>query len=160
MMKKRLLVLIPILLALGVSSTTFAQTQTTVKTAQSHDLGTYLTDDQGMTLYVFDKDMPDKSTCNDTCATNWPPFTAEGALTLPKDIPGKLTQITRDDGSTQVAYNGHPLYHFAADKKPGDTMGEGVGGVWHVAVVSGPGATPGASPGASPMASPEASPRS
>lgn len=158
-MKKRLLGLIPILLVLGFSSA-LAQGNTTVKTTNDPDLGTFLTDDEGMTLYIFEKDTPGTSACNDTCAETWPPLTAEDSFTLPEDVPGELTVISRDDGSTQIAYNGQPLYSYAADTKPGDTFGEGVGDVWYVAAVSEPGATPGASPIASPMASPEASPSS
>ena len=41
--------------------------------------------------------------------------------------------ISRDDGREQVTYNGLPLYYFANDKAPGDTKGQGVGGVWFVA---------------------------
>lgn len=156
-MKKRFLFLIPILFALAFSPT-LAKGDTTVKVTHNAKLGTYLTDSKGMTLYVFDKDTPGKSACNDTCAANWPPFAAKGSLTLPDGVTGELTQITRDDGSMQVAYNGHPLYYFAKDKDSSDTYGEGVGGVWHVAAAEGPAATPGASPAASPMASPEATP--
>ena len=38
--------------------------------------------------------------------------------------PAKLTTFTRADGSTQSAFDGHPLYFFANDKKAGDTKGE------------------------------------
>jgi hypothetical protein len=45
----------------------------------------------------------------------------------------KLGTITRSDGTRQVTYNGHPLYMFIKDKKPGQTNGEGVtafGATW------------------------------
>ena len=35
----------------------------------------------------------------------------------------------------QVTYNGHPLYYYAADQKPGDTSGQnvdGFGAEWYV----------------------------
>jgi predicted lipoprotein with Yx(FWY)xxD motif len=41
----------------------------------------------------------------------------------------------RTDGKTEVTYNGHPLYYFVTDKKPGDTTGQGVssfGELWYV----------------------------
>ena len=41
-----------------------------------------------------------------------------------------LGTITRDDGSTQVTYNGWPLYYFQDDAAAGDTNGQGMEGVW------------------------------
>ena len=41
-----------------------------------------------------------------------------------------LGTITRDDGTTQVTYNGWPLYYFAGDTAASDTAGQGLGGVW------------------------------
>jgi hypothetical protein len=41
---------------------------------------------------------------------------------------------------SQLTYNGHPLYTFVNDKKPGDTNGEGVkafGGSWFAVSPSG-----------------------
>ena len=40
----------------------------------------------------------------------------------------------RSDGKPQVTYNGHPVYLFSGDQKPGDTSGQGVnafGGLWY-----------------------------
>jgi len=90
-----------------------------------------LTDPAGMTLYVFDKDVPGsgKSACNGECAQKWPPLTA-----APTDKPsGDYTMITRDDGSMQWTYKGKPLYRWSKDQKPGDTTGDGVNNVWHAA---------------------------
>ena len=42
-------------------------------------------------------------------------------------IPGII------DGSKQWAFRGMPLYYFIKDTKPGDKMGQGMGGVWNVA---------------------------
>ena len=41
--------------------------------------------------------------------------------------------ITRDDGKTQLAYKGKPLYYWIKDTKPGDKTGEGVNQVWRAA---------------------------
>ncbi len=38
-----------------------------------------------------------------------------------------------DANGNQGEYNGHPLYTFASDTAPGQTNGEGVGGIWFVA---------------------------
>ena len=92
--------------------------------------GKVLTNDKGMTLYVFDKDSGGKSACNGPCAGNWPPLmAAAGPMQM-----GDYSVITRDDGSKQWAYKGHPLYTWKDDKKPGDITGDGfANGVWHIA---------------------------
>ena len=88
-----------------------------------------LTNDAGMTLYTFDKDAGGKSACNGPCATNWPPLmVASGAK-----ASGDYSVITRDDGGSQWAYKGKPLYTWKKDEKPGDKTGDGVNKVWHVA---------------------------
>lgn len=91
--------------------------------------GEVLTDAKGMTLYTFDKDTKGTSNCYDTCAQKWPPLEATQAAST----EGGFSQVERKDGSKQWAYNGMPLYLWQGDKKPGDTTGDGVGGVWHVA---------------------------
>ena len=90
-----------------------------------------LTNADGMTLYVFDKDAAGsgKSACNGDCATNWPPLMA----TASDKASGDYSIITRDDGSRQWAYKGKPLYRWIKDQKPGDTTGDGVKNVWHAA---------------------------
>jgi predicted lipoprotein with Yx(FWY)xxD motif/uncharacterized cupredoxin-like copper-binding protein len=109
------------------------QPEPTVYVRHDPVLGPYFTDQNGMTLYLFTKDTePGVSTCYDKCEENWPIFTAEEPLTLPRSVDGELTLITRDDGSTQVAYNGIPLYYWVNDTKPGDTAGQGVGDVWFI----------------------------
>jgi predicted lipoprotein with Yx(FWY)xxD motif len=55
-----------------VATVAFAQMAPT-KTGDSAK-GKVLTNDKGMTLYVFDKDSGGKSPCNGPCAGNWPPF--------------------------------------------------------------------------------------
>ena len=154
-MLKRLLFIVSIMLAFTVSSV-IAQDETTVMTADDPELGTFLTDPEGMTLYLFTKDEPGVSNCYDQCEENWPVFTAEEPLTLPESVPGELTLIERTDGSTQVAYNGWPLYYWVDDTAPGDTTGQGVGDVWYVvnpAATAAEMVIPGmATPAASPMA--------
>lgn len=93
--------------------------------------GKVLTDQKGMTLYIFDKDGDGKSVCNGPCAANWPPLMA------PTDAKsdGGYTVITRDDGGKQWAYKGRPLYLWIKDAKPGDISGDGVANnSWHIAM--------------------------
>jgi predicted lipoprotein with Yx(FWY)xxD motif len=98
-------------------------------------LGTMLVDSKGNTLYVFLQDTGDSSTCTGDCAATWPAFVAKGELKAGGggDVDESLLGTTkRDDGKTQVTYNGHPLYHFSGDQAPGDTNGQGIGDVWFV----------------------------
>ena len=46
---------------------------------------------------------------------------------------GDYSIITRDDGKTQWALKGKPLYYWIKDQNAGDKTGNGVNGVWHVA---------------------------
>jgi len=88
----------------------------------------HMTAENGMTLYIFDKDTADTSVCYDDCAVNWPPYMADNGTTMPG-----LDAIERKDGSKQWAKDGKPLYFWVGDTEPGETNGDGVGGVWHVA---------------------------
>lgn len=76
-----------------VTTVAFAQMAPT-KTGASAK-GKVLTNDNGMTLYVFGKDAGGKSACNGPCAGNWPPLKAS-ANAKPM---GDYSLITRDDGS-------------------------------------------------------------
>ena len=118
-----------LILAMSVSSYAADKMPAGVKVEKTA-LGPVLADSKGMTLYTFDKDAtPGKSACNGQCAQNWPPLAAKSAA---KPM-GDWTVVTRDDGSKQWAYKGKPLYTWVKDSKPGDTSGEGVNNVWHVA---------------------------
>jgi predicted lipoprotein with Yx(FWY)xxD motif len=44
--------------------------------------------------------------------------------------PSQVGTATLADGSRIVTYDHHPLYYWINDAKPGDTTGQGVGGVW------------------------------
>jgi predicted lipoprotein with Yx(FWY)xxD motif len=82
----------------------------------------------GMTVYTFAKDVANSGTsaCTGGCITKWPALTVPAGSTPAggSGVTGKLGTITRsDDGSTQVTYNGLPLYFYSGDKAPGDANG-------------------------------------
>ncbi|WP_312909804.1 plastocyanin/azurin family copper-binding protein [Natronosalvus caseinilyticus] len=106
----------------------------TVATSSHDEFGEILVDSEGMTLYMFDEDEQDagESACYDDCEENWPPLTAEEEPTAGDDISAELTTFEREDGETQVAANGWPLYYFAQDEEAGDANGQGIGDVWWV----------------------------
>jgi len=97
-----------------------------------------LTNAKGFTLYWFVPDTATKSNCNSSCAKYWPPV--PGPATAMSGVNGTLTVITRSDGSKQAVWNGHPLYTYVGDTKPGEAKGNGLnisGGVWHDITLSG-----------------------
>jgi predicted lipoprotein with Yx(FWY)xxD motif len=103
----------------------------------SGPVGSYLTGEDGKTLYVFKRDTANSGTsaCSGSCAENWPPFTASAdeKVVGGTGAAGAVGSIPREDGTMQVTYNGMPLYYYGGDNQAGDTNGEGVGGNWNVA---------------------------
>jgi predicted lipoprotein with Yx(FWY)xxD motif/plastocyanin len=115
------------------STTNMPSGPATVMIAKNDKLGDILTDEKGMTLYLFTKDTPNTSNCYDQCAQNWPPLLTSGAPVAGTGADAALLgTTTRKDGAVQVTYNGWPVYYWAKDQKPGDTTGQNVGGVWFV----------------------------
>jgi predicted lipoprotein with Yx(FWY)xxD motif len=98
--------------------------------------GRILVNSKGRTIYLFKKDTGTKSTCTGACATDWPPVRVSGKPTVGKGLKAsKVGTTARSDGKPQVTYNGHPLYLFSGDSKPGDTNGQGLsafGAKWYV----------------------------
>jgi len=90
--------------------------------------GSYLVGANLMTLYVFDKDKAGVSNCTGACAALWLPYTVAAGASMPANV----TTIKRADGSMQYTYKGKPLYYYSSDKKAGDVLGDGIGGVWHL----------------------------
>lgn len=109
----------------------------TVMISQKKNLGLFLTDRSGRTLYYFAKDTPMVSTCTDSCLTKWPDFSAEPPVAPSILKPSDFSAISRPDGMKQTAFMGRPLYYYSGDTMPGDVNGQGFNGVWFVANVSG-----------------------
>jgi len=116
---------------LTFSGCSYKQSNATNPTINQHqtNLGTVLTNRAGMTLYTFSKDISNVSNCNNGCAIKWPPLLANN-----KSVAnGRFSIITRSDNHKQWALDGKPLYTWIKDKQPGDTTGEGIKSLWHVA---------------------------
>ena len=99
---------------------------------------TVLTNAEGFTLYWFAPDTPAKSACYGACAGYWPPVT--GIPTAGPGVTGPLGTIKRSGGTTQITYNGHPLYTYVGDTSPGRAFGNNLnlnGGLWHEMIVRG-----------------------
>ncbi|MBW4096307.1 MAG: hypothetical protein HIU81_13555, partial [Acidobacteria bacterium] len=76
------------------------------------------------------------SACKGPCASIWPAVTTTGTPTI-AGVTGTVGTIASPSGAKQVTLNGRPLYTYAADQKPGNTTGQGFGGVWWVVSSSG-----------------------
>jgi predicted lipoprotein with Yx(FWY)xxD motif len=94
-----------------------------------------LVDAKGFALYSLSSDKATMSACTGGCAQAWPPLLSAGMPTAPSSLPGKLTVAHTGNGA-QVAYNGHLLYRYAGDTKPGQVNGNDqkgpAGGEWYV----------------------------
>lgn len=109
----------------------------TIEVAQSDNYGHYLTDGNGMALYVavapgkFDQvntaSKHPLGTCTGSCLTVWPPALADAAPKAGKGVDASLlSTVTGPNGGTQLSYDGWPLYYFAADSTQGETFGQDV----------------------------------
>ncbi|KOG11605.1 MULTISPECIES: SCO0930 family lipoprotein [Streptomyces] len=100
---------------------------------QDPKLGPIVVNAQGMTVYRFTKDVrwPMKSNCTGDCLTNWPVVGPVNKTGLKGITLKNFLVLDRPDGIPQQTIDCWPIYTFAADTKPGDTTGQGVGGVWY-----------------------------
>ncbi|MCI1186930.1 hypothetical protein MON38_05820 [Hymenobacter sp. DH14] len=136
------------LLSLGVSSCKKDATPpaedpdavANVKLATSPTLGSYLTDANGNTLYFFARDIDGANACTSaTCMPLWPVY-YEANIKVPKALnAADFATKTTADGRQQTTYKGWPLYYYApatggvyTRETPGQTGGNGIGGIWHV----------------------------
>ncbi|MFT7838043.1 hypothetical protein Q5530_18050 [Saccharothrix sp. BKS2] len=109
-------------------------------TASVGELGTVLTDAEGMTLYRFDDDSPDpsRSTCDGGCAEQWPPLVVGTENFEVQGVDRSLVgTTTRADGELQVTVAGWPVYRFAGDRLCGEANGHGLDDTWFAAAPDG-----------------------
>jgi predicted lipoprotein with Yx(FWY)xxD motif len=114
----------------GVKEQTGSGTEVVASDSQ---YGSVLFDSEQQAIYLFDREASDTSECYGACAEAWPPVLTDGDPQAGEGVDAKLLATTeRDDGSTQVTYDGHPLYYYV-DDPPGEVLCHGVeefGGLW------------------------------
>jgi predicted lipoprotein with Yx(FWY)xxD motif len=146
---------------MAAGSTSAAATpKTTAKillTVRKTKMGDVLATSTGHTVYWFSKDTKGsgKSACTGPCLAAWPVVAGTPAAAAGVRLAGKLGTITRPGGVVQATYNGYPLYTYAMDLTPGQTLGNDAAGMWHVitgSALSAPAASPAMTP--SPSATP------
>jgi predicted lipoprotein with Yx(FWY)xxD motif len=102
-------------------------------------LGTFLVDG-GRTLYLFENDTRNQSTCSGPCAGTWPPLTTSGRPKAAAGVKVGLLGVIHANGVEQVTYAGHPLYFYSGDTHVGDINSQNLklfGARWFVVAVSG-----------------------
>lgn len=96
--------------------------------------------DDGQPIYLFDIESDGNPRCYGACASDWPPvLTSAPPLAGEGTSDALLGTVERDDGTTQVTYNGWPLYFYAGEG-PWEVKCHnvrGYGGLWLVVTPEG-----------------------
>jgi predicted lipoprotein with Yx(FWY)xxD motif len=111
-----------------------------LKAGQIAGLGTVVVDGQGITVYTYATDRRrGPSRCYGICAVQWPALVLSTGVDRPVAGPGVssalIGTVPRTDGTTQVTYDGWPLYLWPPDRAPGQATGQALtnaGGLWYV----------------------------
>jgi predicted lipoprotein with Yx(FWY)xxD motif len=113
---------------------------TVIITADSQ-YGPMLFDRTGQAIYLFDKETSSTPRCYGPCADAWPPVLTDSEPRARRGADGALLgTVRRRDGSTQVTYDGRPLY-FYADEGKYQVLCHDIreyGGLWLVVTPEGP----------------------
>jgi predicted lipoprotein with Yx(FWY)xxD motif len=96
----------------------------TVSLASVSGVGKVLVTAKGFALYSPVQEKSGTIRCTGTCTSIWVPLTTKGSPTGPSGL--KLGTVMRPDGTTQVTFDGKPLYRFAEDRSPKSVGGNGV----------------------------------
>jgi predicted lipoprotein with Yx(FWY)xxD motif len=113
-----------------------ATSRPALSVSTSSRYGRYLVDRRGLTLYLFTKEATRRSECYGACAAAWPPYLVKPGerLTVGRGLRrSRIGTTRRSDGSRQVTYAGHPLYHYVSERHAGEIFCQNVneyGGDW------------------------------
>lgn len=114
----------------------FPPVGTTVLVVQHSAIGYVLAEANGQVAYTYGKDTKNGApTCTGSCATTWPPITGVPKAGPADTFPGTFGVVKGAGGVEQITYNGLPLYRLAGAKSL-TTKGNGLGGEWHVIMLS------------------------
>jgi predicted lipoprotein with Yx(FWY)xxD motif len=117
----------------GVS---FPPVGTTVIVVQHSKLGWVMAKADGLVVYTYAKDSKGGApTCTGSCASVWAPVTGTPKAGPADTFPGSFGLVTGAGGQKVITYNGYPLYTYVG-APPLSTKGNGIGGVWHVIMLS------------------------
>ena len=116
----------------------------TVSSGMASSVGNVLAGPNGHTLYMLTTEHNGMIKCTGPCTQIWPPLTVSAGETpkLASGLAGTIATVKRPGGTTQVTYNGHPLYSYSSDTAAGQANGQGVDGTWFAETTSGATTTP------------------
>jgi predicted lipoprotein with Yx(FWY)xxD motif len=98
-----------------------------VITKTSSNVGSYLADPAGNTLYTDGSGSAGVTNCMGSCLTAWPPYQDKAPTT---GLPANISTVKRsDNGEVQYTYKGMALYYFSSDTG-GQVTGNGVSGFY------------------------------
>ena len=114
---------------------TFPPVGTTVLIVQHSNLGWVMAKADGYVVYTYAKDSKNGApTCTGSCASVWAPVTGMPKAGPADTFPGAFGVVTAG-GKKVITYNGYPLYTYIGAPVL-STKGNGIGGVWHVIMLS------------------------
>ena len=109
-----------------------------VKTANAAGYGTFLTNQDGMTLYVYLLDEPGSApACTGSCLSSWTPVIVQGKPKAGSGVDAKALGTQKVGGVQQLTLGGQPAYTYSGDMAAGDLNGQGIGGLWYVVAPDG-----------------------
>jgi predicted lipoprotein with Yx(FWY)xxD motif len=123
----------------GASSSSGDGTTTTAVTAKAmNGLGNVVTDNNGKTLYRFDKDEPSPSkwTCKGACTMTWIPVIVQDSVQT-SGVEKSLLGTVHRNGLKQLTLAGWPLYRYVGDTAAGEANGQGKDNAWYAITPSG-----------------------
>lgn len=111
-----------------------------IKLWEDGTLGQILVNGNDQAMYFFAEDVTGESNCSGGCADTWPAVTGDVySLELGAGLDkADFGSIDAGYDEKQITYKGWPLYYFSPDgdgelEATKETLGEGKGGVFHVA---------------------------
>ena len=91
-----------------------------VKVLMQRQFGHVLADRMDHALYTWNREKDHKIHCTGACAKIWPPITVEKGTTVAAHVQGLMGTfgtIKRPDGTTQLTWDGRPVYTFHLDTR-------------------------------------------
>ncbi|WP_328690330.1 hypothetical protein OHA74_14285 [Streptomyces phaeochromogenes] len=114
-------------------------TTSMLMTEEMEGMGTFVTDDKGMTLYRYEMDQasPSKSMCTGDCAKTWMPVMAQDSVKAMGVEQSLVGSVDRSDGMKQLTLAGRPLYRYMGDAKTGEMKGQAKDSKWYAVTPAG-----------------------